>query len=383
MRHRLPPCEQEFALQGAKGEPVACEEAPMNSRERYFATTHYLPRDRLFHWEMGPYDETVKRWKREGLPEDSDWYLYGGYDRIEWVGVNCGLCPGFEVEVLYEDDTYEVYRDGDGVIKRRLKDVPPPAMPQYLEYPLRGRENWHEFRRRLNPHSPARFPRHWESLKKQYANRDFPLGIFVGSLYGWLRNWMGVEGISLALYDDSSFVQMAAEEMADCILQVLDKALEGMDYDFAVMWEDMAYKTGPLISPEHYRRFFVPQYRRITERLHQAGIDTIMLDSDGNVWDLIPIWLELGICFIYPMEVAAGMDVLVLRKRFGKSLIMGGGMDKRILARDKASIRQVVEEKIALMQEGGYVPGCDHAIPPDVPWENYVYYRECLLRVSL
>ena len=57
-----------------------------------------------------------------------------------------------------------------------------------------------------------------------------------------------------------------------------------------------------------------------------------MLDSDGNVEELIPCWLEVGINFIYPMEVAAGMDVVALRRQFGKGLLIGCGMEKRILA---------------------------------------------------
>jgi len=354
----------------------------MNSRERFYATTHYGERDRLLHWEMGPYEETLKRWRREGLPADSDWRFYGGYDRVEIAPVNVGLCPAFEYETIEEVDAYEVYRDRDGVIKRKLKDAPPPAMPQYLEYPLKGRENWPEFRKRLNPASPARFPVHWESIKRQYVDRDFALGINCGSLYGWLRNWMGVEAISLAVYDDPAFVEMAATQMTDCILGVLDKALEGVQYDHAQFWEDMAYKTGSLISPRHYRRIFLPQYRRITERLHAAGIDVLMLDSDGNVEELIPCWLDVGINFIYPMEVAAGMDVIALRRRFGRELLMGGGMDKRVLASDKAAIKRMVAEKVPLMREGGYVPGCDHAMPPDIPWENYLYYRKLLADVS-
>ena len=92
-----------------------------------------------------------------------------------------------------------------------------------------------------------------------------------------------------------------------------------------------------------------------------------MLDSDGNVEELIPIWLELGIQFIYPMEVAAGMDVVALRKQYGRNLIIGGGMDKRILASTKAAIRDMVEEKVPLLRGGGYVPGCDHAMPQDIP----------------
>lgn len=354
----------------------------MNSRERYWAITHYSDRDRLFHWEMGPYEETIRRWREQGLPSDANWYNYGGYDRFEVAPLNSGLCPGFEYKVLEKSEQYEIYQDGDGVIKKKIKDVVYPAMPQYLEYPLKGDEQWHEFRKRMNPDDPARFPPNWEDLKKQYANRDYPLGINAGSLFGWLRNWMGIEGVSFAFYDDRAFIEQAAEEMTDSMLAFLDKALQGVEYDFALFWEDMAYKSASLISPKLYREIFVPHYRRITDRLRLAGIDIMMLDSDGNVEELIPIWLDLGINFIYPMEVAAGMDVIAMRKRFGKELRIGGGVDKRVLASTKAAIKDMVEEKISLMQEGGYVPGCDHAMPPDIPWENYLYYRELLANVS-
>ena len=130
----------------------------MNSKDRYWATTHFAPVDHPFQWEMGPYEETLKRWRKEGLPEDSNWYLYGGYDRFEYAPVSPRLCPGFEVETLEEDAVYEIYRDADGVIKKKLKDVPPPAMPQYLDYPLKGREQWPDFQRRLNPAQPGAFP---------------------------------------------------------------------------------------------------------------------------------------------------------------------------------------------------------------------------------
>lgn len=356
---------------------------PMTSRERFHATMRYTERDRLFHTEMGPYPETLRRWRQEGLPDDSDWEYYGGYDRFECAPLNPHLCPAFGFELLATDGVYETYRDGDGVIKKRLKDVPPPAMPQYLEYPLRGAAQWPELCRRLDPGSPSRFPVHWESIKRQYRDRDFALGVNAGSLYGWLRNWMGVEGLSLALYDDRAFVERAVEELADFLLAYLDRALDGVDYDYAVFWEDMAYKTGSLIDPRLYRSLFAPHYRRITDRLRRAGIETMLLDSDGNVEELIPIWLELGIDFIYPMEVAAGMDVVDLRRRFGRELRIGGGMDKRVLAGDRASIRRMVEERVPLMRDGGYVPGCDHAMPPDISWDNYRYYRELLLDVAV
>ena len=127
----------------------------------------------------------------------------------------------------------------------------------------------------------------------------------------------------------------------------------------------------------------VPNYRKITDVLHEAGVDVIMLDSDGNVEELIPIWLEVGINYIYPMEVAAGMDVVKLRKEHGRELIIGGGMDKRILARgDRKAIDAMIDEKRDMMLEGGYVPGCDHALPPDISWDAYRHYRERLAEIA-
>ena len=354
----------------------------MNSRERYRAVTHYEPFDRPFQWEMRGYEETYKRWRREGMPADGHLAALAGYDRFSVAPISVTLCPGFDYKDIEETDEYKIYQAGDGVIKKLRKDAEAPAMPQYLRYPLRTREDWKGFIKRLNPDSPARFPMWWESWKKEVQDRDYPLGISAGSMFGWLRNWMGIEHISVMLYDDPAFIQEMMETLSDCIVAVLEKVVFEVPFDFAQMWEDMAYKTASIISPRHFRDFMMPQYRKITDLLHRAGIDIIMLDSDGNVEELIPLWLECGINFIYPMEAAAGMDVVALRKQFGEDLRMGGGMDKRVLATTKETIRDMVQEKRDLILEGGYVPGIDHAIPPDIPWENFMYYRQLLNEIQ-
>jgi len=356
----------------------------MNARERFRATVRYEPRDRPFHWDwMGPeYDETVARWKREGMPPDSHWRNFGQYDRTEYAPAFAWILPQFEVEVLETDDEYETYRDADGVIKRKRRDAVLPAMPQYVEFPVKGREEWGEIRRRLDPSSPARFPPYWESIKHGYRDRDHVLCVRAGSLFGWLRNLMGLEGICLALCDDRAFIEQAVEEMADHFIAFLDLALDGVEYDFASFAEDLAYKTGSMIDPQLYRELFGPHYRRIVDRLHRAGIDTILIDSDGNVEEVIPIWLDLGINLVYPLEVAAGMDPIALRQRFGRDLIISGGVDKRILAGDKAEITRMVERLAPLVQEGGYIPCPDHCIPPDVPWENFLHYENLMSRIE-
>jgi len=101
-----------------------------------------------------------------------------------------------------------------------------------------------------------------------------------------------------------------------------------------------------------------------------------MVDSDGNVEQLIPLWLESGINGVYPMEVAAGMNVAKLRSQYGRDLVMTGGIDKRTLAKDRKAIDEELARRLPVAERGGYIPHLDHAIPHDVPYENFAYYWE-------
>ena len=153
--------------------------------------------------------------------------------------------------------------------------------------------------------------------------------------------------------------------------------------DWARFWEDVAFKTGPLISPDMVRKFMMPRYRQITDLLHKNGIDIIFVDSDGNLNKLIPLWLECGINFFWPLEVAAGNDIVALRKEYGKEAILAGGMDKREFLKGKESIRREVMSKLPfLLETGGYFPCLDHAVPPDITLENYQYFINTMREVA-
>jgi len=122
----------------------------------------------------------------------------------------------------------------------------------------------------------------------------------------------------------------------------------------------------------------LPAYKRFSAFLREMRVKHIIVDTDGNCWNLIPLFLEGGITGLYPMEVAAGMDVVEVRKRYANLQIMGG-IDKRMLARGKKEIDEELEGKIPFMlKRGGYIPHVDHHVPPDVSLENFVYYRNRL-----
>ena len=73
---------------------------------------------------------------------------------------------------------------------------------------------------------------------------------------------------------------------------------------------------------------------------------------------------------------APTMDVVELRKRYGKNLLMTGGIDKRAISAGGAAIDAELERKLPLAHEGGYVPTCDHSMPPDIPYASFCYYWE-------
>jgi uroporphyrinogen decarboxylase len=206
---------------------------------------------------------------------------------------------------------------------------------------------------------------------------------YAGSLFGWIRNWMGVEGVSYLVYDDPALFHEMVETLADCVIAVYRRAFElGARFEMVSIWEDMCYSSGPLLSPDVFAKVLVPQYRHIVELFQQNGVDVIMVDCDGKIDELIPLWLEAGVNCMFPIEVGTWKaDPVRLRKQYGKELLMMGGFDKRILARDQAQIEAEVHRLAPLVDEGGFIPFCDHHVPPEVPLENYHFYLNTARRI--
>ncbi len=356
----------------------------MNDCERFLANMHYEPCDRCPWWEMWYWEETLDRWHKEGLPEDVHLARFLGVDHREHAPVSLGLIPGFKRETLEETDDYEIFRRTDGVVCRQFKGDMGQRMPQWLRFPMETRDDWENvIKPRLDPHSPTRYPMRWEDLKRMWAGRDYPLAIGGGSIYGWLRNWMGIEGICKALYDDPEWVHEMMDYIADFVVAVVHRAVTEVQFDYVTMWEDMAYKAGPHISPRMFREFMLEPYKKVTSEFHAHGVDLIFVDSDGDSSLLMPLWLEGGVTGYYPIERASGMDAPTLRKAHGRQLRLIGGIDKRAMAAGPAAIEAELANVAPLVADGGYIPWCDHLVPPDVSFENYMYYLTRMKEMTL
>jgi len=353
----------------------------MTSRERFINTLEYNPVDRgIYGIGVGTWPETIERWKKEGYDPSKEPLF--DRDHWEWIGHWFFPDPPFERKVISEDDRTITYINHEGILMRERKDNPMSSMPQFIRFPVETREDFQKFmKERMQPDLASRIGKDYVKILQGYRERNFPLVIISdrwGGFFGPLRNLVGVERLCMLFYDDSAFVEEMMDAFADFIIAMMDKILDYTDIDMYGFWEDMCYKTGPLISPELVRKFMYPRYRRVVDFLHSRGVKWISLDSDGKITSLIPIWLDGGINFIYPFEVQSGMDVINVRKTFGKGLRMMGGIDKRAIADGPGAIDSELKRVAPLVEEGGYVPAPDHSLPPDVSFGNYCYFMERL-----
>jgi uroporphyrinogen-III decarboxylase len=255
------------------------------------------------------------------------------------------------------------------------------SIPHPESHLLTDRDSWEKhFKPRLDPEHPARYPQDWDERVAVWTdpNRTLPVALPGGSLYGWLRNWMGMENISYLVYDDPKLFDEMVTTIADCIIGTLTRVLEtGGRFEGCSMWEDMAYNSGPLLSPQHFKKYLVPHYRRISDLLNKHDVDIIWVDCDGNIEKLVPLWFDAGINCMFPLEVGTwGADPVEFRRQYGKDLRLMGGFDKHILATTKEAIKAEVHRLTPLVEEGGYIGFCDHRVPPDVPLDNYLFYLE-------
>ncbi|MBL7166840.1 MAG: hypothetical protein ISS55_10205 [Dehalococcoidales bacterium] len=294
------------------------------------------------------------------------------------------IIPLFEAETLVEDDRTTTIRTAGGTVVRVMRATDyAGGMPQYLERPVKDRASWESYKKRLDPNTPQRWPADWDAYVSRCNSRDYPLGLYAGSFFGFLREWMGLESLLLSFYDDPALIEDMMDHMLYLVSECAKRVLKDIKPDFAMIWEDMAYKSGSMISPAMFRRFIMPRYRKLADLLRANGVDVIVVDTDGNVNQLIPLWIECGINATWPLEVAAGNDAVAIKKEYGNDFIVMGNIDKRAFAQGEEAIRHELMSKVPfLLEKGGYFPSPDHMVPPDVSWHNYCYYIDTLREIG-
>jgi uroporphyrinogen decarboxylase len=338
--------------------------------------------------EFGYWESLKTRWQAEnhlpkGLPRNAEGVLLDSAVEA-WFGCEprTGISPRIEpgplrpIEVLEQRDGKVVYRDGLGVLCEEVTEGI-RSIPHFLEFPIKDRATWNSFRDEfldLDAEWRAQ-PSDWiDARARELRASPSPVGIGFGSFIGKIRDWVGFENLAYLSHDDPELLEEMVAHLAALKLKYLPALLRRITFDFASGWEDIAFNSGPLLSPRVFQETIVPHMRPVMQLLRQHGVDVIFTDCDGNVNQLIPLWLDVGLNCMFPLEVRAGNDVVALRKRHGRDLLGIGGFDKFPLLEGKQAILAEFRRLEPIVRDGGFIPHVDHRCPDGVPYDNYLYY---------
>jgi hypothetical protein len=349
----------------------------------------------LLHREFGYY--CLERWYEQGLDRNADLAALFGYDppgdySLGGVGwCEAAFCPCFEDVVIEDRGEHEVYQDFAGRHVLVFKGRRSGFMPEYLDHPVKDMQSWEEkCLWRLDPGTPAR----WEGLEGRMAAAQRAAGeglMIVQGLVGgymYLRSLIGPEGLLYAFYDMPEVVHACMQSWLTLADAIIARHQQAVTLDVLYFAEDICYNHGLLCSPDTMREFLLPYYQQLIANVRRRQLDPhrhlfIQVDTDGNAVPAIPVYQEsIGMDSMVPFEVASNCDVVAIGRQF-PTLVMGGGIDKRVLAEGPEAIDRMVDRILPAMRaRGGYIPTCDHGVPEEVTLANYLHYRRRCLELG-
>lgn len=372
----------------------------MNERETFIEVMNHRRPGRIPFAPGHGRESTLKAWHSQGLPPEVTDYLAHvreligiepapKYESVD-PGVDFQMIPQFEEKVIERRPGTLVVRDWKGNIceisdqfdVRYLRSAIDFVTRTWLKCPVENRADWADMARRYDPNDPGRFPKDWACRCAAMKDRQYVSSINISGPFWQLREWLGFENLCMLLLDDPDFAMEMIRFYEQYMCDLLQRMLRDHVPDHIVVSEDMAYKEKPMISPDMARKFLLPTWRRWADICRSAGVAVYEVDSDGYVESLIPVWIDAGFVANSPVEVAAGNDLPKFSRTFGRHMAYCGGVDKREMARGGRYIRAEIDRLRPAIDAGGYIPGCDHGVPSDVSWPNYVDYCRLLAKAT-
>jgi uroporphyrinogen-III decarboxylase len=345
------------------------------TRDQYLSLMTFAGCDRpMFSELFGPLVGLEDEWRAQGASEDEislepfDW----DYVPVVQCGGSTGVFGGPEPVTLEETDEHLLQRDMLGRTMKLIKRS--STIPLPLDHPVHDMESWLKVKH-LFAYRPDRVDAHAiEEARRAQADGALVVAYIPGG-FDIPRDLMGEEIACLAYYEQPELMHDVLDTLKETSLRVLDEVTRQITVDQLSVHEDLAGKAGPLIGPQQVHNFIKPFFREVWDLVSSRGTPLFDMDSDGNMWRVLDAFLECGINSMHPMEPAAGMDIVEVRKAYGRRLAIRGGIDKHAIRKGHDAIRAELEYKMQPMfREGGIVFGLDHRIPNGTPIESYRYY---------
>lgn len=342
--------------------------------QRMFARQDHdsIPRHESF------WSDTIDRFRREGFHGSVLEFLGGDFHGVCWIDPM--PYPGQDV-LLAEDEETRTVRDPFNNVLRYWKHR--MGTPEHVEFGCKTRDDWFH-------HYKPLYEQHWKSFNLDATREDLAVARrngrwahFTGlETFEMTRRLMGDETILIAMAEDPSWVVDVSRTLTDCQIRNFQALLDaGIRPDGVWIYGDMAYRRGTMCGPKHYRELVWPDHKRMADWAHDRGMPFIF-HTDGDVNDVMDLYVRAGFDCLQPLEAKAGMDVRKLCPHYGRKMAFFGNCDVMVYAtNDRDLIEEEVRSKLcAGKATGAYAYHSDHSVPPSVSWETYRFVMELVDR---
>ncbi|MFN8441702.1 MAG: uroporphyrinogen decarboxylase family protein [Caldilineaceae bacterium] len=339
----------------------------MTSHERFTRMFEHREADRIPIID-DPWDATIERWQREGMPQDVSFVDYFGLDHTAMIHVDNS--PRYPRRTLEETDSYKTIISEWGVTQKTWKHA--ASTPQFLDFTIVDRDSWEKAKALMTP-TPDRIP--WDWLRQNYPiwkKEGYWLRAALWFGFDVTHSWIiGTERMLYSLSDDPEWCSDMFSHLLDVNLALLDMVWEaGYKFDSVFWWDDMGYKHHSFFSLRMYREVLKPFHQRAIDWAHAKGIKA-HLHSCGDINQFVPELVSMGLDALNPLEVKAGMDPAHLKQTVGKDLVLHGGINA-VLWDQRDAIEAEMRKVIPVVKEsGGYIFSSDHSVPSSVSLENF------------
>ncbi len=320
-----------------------------------------------------PWNSTIKRWIKEGMPEGVDYRDYFDIDKIATIQVDNSF--RYPYKVIEETDEYIIYTSSWGVTQKQWKNV--ESTPEFLDFTVVDKDSWLKMKEKMTPDDDRIDWKYLEENYKKWREEGQWIEALLWFGFDVTHSWVvGTERILIALLEDPEWCMDMFNHFLDVNIQLLEKVWDaGYKFDSVMWFDDMAYKQNQFFSLQTYRDVLKPVHKKAVDWAHSKGIKA-RLHSDGDINPLIPDLLEIGIDALNPLEVKAGMDPVELKKKYGDRLVLHGGIDA-LLWDDIDALEKEIRRILPILKEnGGYIFSTDHSIPSNVSLEDFRYIIE-------
>jgi len=210
----------------------------------------------------------------------------------------------------------------------------------------------------------------YEPVKKfveHYGKEDLALYVYMTWGIDCVLHSMGIETFSYALYDNLRLVEKVLDRYIEWNCSIVER-LNSVGIDFISTYNNIAYNSGPLVSPQIFRDVFVPKVKQISDSCKIPWV----FHSDGNIIPIMDDLLTLGMDCIHPIDPLS-MNLKVIKETYGHKVCLWGNVDLTY-ALTRGTPEDVEEEVLRCIKaagaNGGYILGSANCLPHYVKTEN-------------